>query len=82
LWGYIQTLLITELSLVGIAAIGGILYAAKISLPVFRHLFWFSAMNIAFITGTFRYIFRLDKKHWVIAQRSVYATPPKKEAHA
>jgi len=82
LWGYIQTLLIIELSLVGIALIGGLLYAAKISLPVFRHLFWFSAMNVAFITGTFRFLFRLDKKHWVIAPRSVYSVPAKKEARA
>jgi len=79
LWGYIQTLLIIELSLIGIALIGGLLYSIKISVPVFRHLFWFSAMNVAFITGTFRYLFRLDKKHWVVAQRSVYSVPSKKE---
>jgi len=82
LWGYIQTLLIIELSLIGMAIAGGLLYSVKISLPVFRHLFWFSAMNVAFITGTFRYLFRLDKKHWVVAQRSVYSVPAKKEARA
>jgi cellulose synthase/poly-beta-1,6-N-acetylglucosamine synthase-like glycosyltransferase len=82
LWGYIETLLIIELSLIGIAAIGGIFYLVKISLPVFRHLFWFSAMNVAFITGTFRYLFRLDKKHWLIAERSVYSVHDKKEARA
>ncbi len=85
LWGYVETLLYIELVLVCIALVGGLLNVLKISLPIFRHLFWFLAMNVAFILGTIRYLFRLDKKHWSIAQRSVYSeTPsiaPNKEAH-
>ncbi len=67
---FFSILIVLELAGITAALIGFIFNAMNISMPVFRHAFWFVAMNLAFMVGAFRFIFRLDKEHWAIATRA------------
>jgi len=67
---YFSILLVIELVGILIAMIGWVLNTMAISVPVVRQIFWFVAMNLAFMLGTMRYLFGKDEQHWVIATRA------------
>ena len=61
---FFRSLFLAEISFVGIALLGWIFDSFGISIPLIRHIFWFTAMNLAFLIGTLRFLFKRDEKHW------------------
>jgi hypothetical protein len=60
---------------VGILILGYILDKAKINVPVISNLYWLSAMNFAFATGTIRFLFGHERKLWTQTSRPDAAHP-------
>jgi len=78
---YFQILLIVEIFGIVTALIGWILNSMNISVPLVRQIFWFVAMNLAFMFGTIRYVLGKDEQHWVIATRAASNRPILQEGH-
>jgi cellulose synthase/poly-beta-1,6-N-acetylglucosamine synthase-like glycosyltransferase len=72
---FFTILFVGEVSFLSIALVGWILDSFGISIPIIRHIFWFTAMNLAFMVGTIRFLLKRDERHWTTTEM----TPMKKK---